>query len=458
MTVRNVPAAKSRARSGSHTKKLRTLGMSPVEARAKGGIFRQCDAALDALGARAKRWTIWVPGRIEVLGKHTDYAGGRSLLCAVERGFCARVTPRDDATIRVTDVVRGLVGEFPVRPDCRGSDDWTGYVAAVARRISRNFPMVTKGAEIALGSDLPRASGMSSSSALLIAVFVALAKANDLRSTPDFRDTIVSREELAAYLSCIENGADFRGLAGDTGVGTLGGSQDHTAILASDPGKVARYSWSPLRREGTVPLPKGYCFAIASSGVVAEKTAGAKDSYNRASLAVRHLLRMWNGLTYRNDATLADAARSSADAPDRLRQIARTELTTSFATEYLAARLEQFLLESELIIPAAAHALSESSLGAFGAYVDWSQWGTERLLGNQIPATVFLARSAREIGAAAASAFGAGFGGSVWALVERGDASRFLKSWKQSYRRAFPAHAGGAQFFVTNAGPAAHQW
>lgn len=438
--------------------KLRGVGMAAAETRAKADLFVLCDGALDALGAPAKRWSIWVPGRIEVLGKHTDYAGGRSLLCAVERGFCARVTPRDDAIIRVTDVVRGKVREFPVSPDCTGSDDWTGYVAAVARRLSRNFPVVTRGAEITLASDLPRASGMSSSSALLITVFLAVGKANDLRATPDFRDTIVSREELAAYLSCVENGAPFRGLAGDSGVGTLGGSQDHTAILASDPGKLASYSWSPLRREASVALPETYCFAIASSGVAAEKTAGAKDSYNRASLAVRHLLQMWNGLTYRNDATLADAVRSGSDAPDRLRHIARSESTSAHPAEYLVARLEHFLLESETIVPAAARALTEGSLGALGALVDWSQWATERLLGNQVPETVFLARSAREIGASAASAFGAGFGGSVWALVPRDDAADFLKTWEQQYGRAYPARAGGAQFFLTNAGPPAFQW
>ncbi|MEP7344471.1 MAG: galactokinase, partial [Gemmatimonadaceae bacterium] len=339
-----------------------------------------------------------------------------------------------------------------------GSDDWTGYVAAVARRLSRNFPVVTRGAEIALGSDLPRASGMSSSSALLIAVFLAVGKSNDLRGTPDFRDTMVSREELAAYLSCVENGAPFRGLEGDAGVGTLGGCQDHTAILASDPGKLASYSWSPLRREVSLALPVEYCFAIASSGVAAEKTAGAKDSYNRASLAVRHLVDTWNGLTYRDDATLADAARSATDALERLRHIARTESTPEFSADYLSARLEHFLVESETIVPAAARALTEGSLGAFGALVDWSQWAAERLLGNQVPETSFLARSAREIGAAAASAFGAGFGGSVWALVPRDDATQFLKSWELEYRRVFPARAGGAQFFATNAGPPAFQW
>ena len=40
----------------------------------------------------ARAW--WVPGRIEVLGKHTDYGGGRSLLTTVERGFHVLATPR----------------------------------------------------------------------------------------------------------------------------------------------------------------------------------------------------------------------------------------------------------------------------------------------------------------------------------------------------------------------------
>lgn len=421
-------------------------------------MLRSCDSALDALGAATRRWSIWVPGRIEVLGKHTDYVGGRSLLCALERGFCARVAPRDDAVVRLIDVGRGVSQEFLLDPSTAGGEDWTGYVAAVARRLARNFPMVTNGADIALTSDLPRASGMSSSSALLITVFVALGKTNDMRSTPEFRNAIFSREELAAYLACIENGNDFRGLVGDRGVGTLGGSQDHTAIVAAEAGKVVRYLWSPLRKEGAIRMPRGHVFAIASSGVAAEKTGNARDSYNRASLAVRQLLRTWNGLTYRNDGTLADAIHSGADAIDRLRRIAREEAIDGFSPDVLGNRLEHFLVESETIIPAAAAALQRGALDAFGAYVDWSQWATERLLGNQVAETVFLAKTARELGAVAASAFGAGFGGSVWALVTRSQARSLLAAWEQRYRAAFPERADAASFFLTNAGPAAHQW
>ena len=66
-----------------------------------------------------------------------------------------------------------------------------------------------------------------------------------------------------------------------------------------------------------------------------------------------------------------------------------------------------------------------------------------------MPETIALARSARTLGAAAASAFGAGFGGSVWALVDAVDAERFGQEWLASYAREFPAAARRAQVIVT---------
>jgi len=76
------------------------------------------------------------------------------------------------------------------------------------------------------------------------------------------------------------------------------------------------------------------------------------------------------------------------------------------------------------------------------------------MLHNQTPETIFLAEQARGLGAKAASAFGAGFGGSVWALVERERASAFLAAWRAEYSARFPGLAN-AEFFLTNAGIAA---
>ena len=106
------------------------------------------------------------------------------------------------------------------------------------------------------------------------------------------------------------------------------------------------------------------------------------------------------------------------------------------------------------IIPQASDALARGDLGRFGALVDDSQAAAERWLANQIPETIALARIARSHGAIAASAFGAGFGGSVWALVRSEDASAFIDAWRRDYLGRFPAHADLAQFFITTPGPA----
>jgi galactokinase len=91
--------------------------------------------------------------------------------------------------------------------------------------------------------------------------------------------------------------------------------------------------------------------------------------------------------------------------------------------------------------------------------VDRSQAGAEQELRNQIDETIWLVREARssgvEGGAVAASAFGAGFGGAVWALVRTPDAETFRDQWAHGYAAQFPSAARRAEFFVTRAGPAA---
>ena len=114
------------------------------------------------------------------------------------------------------------------------------------------------------------------------------------------------------------------------------------------------------------------------------------------------------------------------------------------------------MLENETLVPAASRALAASDVEGFGKIADASQRGAEDLLQNQVSETVSLARTARELGAAAASAFGAGFGGSVWALVKQSDAQSFFERWKAQYQSvASRPVLARASFFVTAAGPPA---
>jgi galactokinase len=230
-------------------------------------------------------------------------------------------------------------------------------------------------------------------------------------------------------------------------------------MLCSRPGLLSQYSYCPVRLERTIPVAAGHVFAVASSGVAAEKTAGAMEKYNRASRLAAAVAGAWRAATGRADAHIAAALGAEpAQAAARMRDIlGRQPSGGPFTAAELLARFDHFFAESCEILPAAGDALASGNLAEFGRLVDRSQEAAEQLLGNQVPETVLLARSARELGAAAASAFGAGFGGSVWALVREESAAAFLDAWAGRYAAAFPAAARGAAFFLTGAGPAAFE-
>lgn len=389
----------------------------------------------------------WVPGRIEFLGKHTDYAGGRSLLCAVDRGIIIAARAREDDRVHVRDVVVG--GEVDSRLDptlVPRVGHWGLYIDVVARRLAANFGADLRGADVVIASDLPMAAGISSSSALVVAVALTLAKLNRLEERGEWRANIGDNDALAGYLSCVENGFSFGTLDGDRGVGPLSGSEDQTALLQSRPGALVQYSFAPVRFEAVVPLPADHVFAIASSGVRAEKNGAALESYNALARSAAAAAEQWRYVSGRTDENLGAALASSPDALDQMKRLLSADLYR---------RAEQFQLESESLIPATSAALRIGDLNALGAIVDRSQAAAESHLGNQIPETIHLARSARVLGAAAASAFGAGFGGSVWALVRERIAAQFLVEWRTQYLERFPVHEREAQFFLTHAGPPA---
>jgi galactokinase len=423
-------------------------GLGGEAASDRAARFGRLMATLALEHRNRDAWDAWyVPGRIEVLGKHTDYGGGRSLICAAERGFHVVSAPRGDGRLALTDLGRGVslvLDASGPQPDV----SWAKYPLTVLRRLSLNFPERTRGANLVFESDLPSAAGMSSSSALMIAVLLALVRAKRLDRTSTWRENIRNpTEDLAAYAATIENGRAFRGLSGEGGVGTEGGSEDHTAILCSQPSRVAQYAFCPTRHERSIAWPAGLVFVIGVSGVGARKTGQARDDYNRASRNAARVLERWQADTGRHDASLAAAVGSSNDAPERIRQLLGGD-------RELVDRFDQFFEESTRLVPAAADQLEAGDLAGFGGTVARSQELAEGLLRNQVPETVTLVRTAREHGAWAASAFGAGFGGSVWALVDQTAAHPFLERWQNAYRTACPAASARSRFFLTRPGPA----
>jgi galactokinase len=434
---------------------LFTTGFSRDACDSHARLFARAAEALAVtgeVGGSRSPMAFFVPGRIEVLGKHTDYAGGRTMVAAAERGFCIAALPRDDREIVVIDAATGETIIFLADPDLQPqTGGWSNYPMTVARRIARNFPGAARGADIALISDLPRNAGMSSSSALMIGAFLVLAEVNRLPAHDEYWHNIGGKVDLAGYLGTIESRQGFGTLEGDGGVGTFGGSEDQTAILCAEPNCISQYAFSPVEFEKTLPMPPGYLFAVACSGVVSER-------YDAGPRLASMLIDLWRRETGRDDPHLAAALGSSPDAAERLEAIvkaANEDDLGGFEWTALFNRLEHFMIESGEIIPAAGDALSGGDLRWFGRLVDQSQQAAERFLGNQTPETMFLAASARELGAAASTAFGARIGGSVWALVKTSEADEFLAAWAAKYREKFPERAEHAAFFATGAGPAA---
>jgi galactokinase len=406
-------------------------------------------------GADGDPEPLFVPGRIEVLGKHTDYAGGTTLTCSVERGICAIHAARRDNRIVIIDALRNDRIEFAAEPEMAiRSGHWSNYPMTAVKRIVRNFGPALRGFNLAFRNTLPTSAGLSSSSTLITSIAFVFAMVNDLSRHPDFRSAITTFEELSEYLGCIENGQSFGRLQGDRGVGTFGGSEDHAAMVCSTPGRIRHFAFGPVHLLRTLDVPAGHTFVVATSGVSAAKTGNAKDRYNRASFLVREILERWTAATGRQDKTLAAALASSPDASATIDALLARQPASDPQNDPLRRRLDHFRLENDRLIPVAVRALERGDLAEFGRVVDESQTGAEQLLGNQVPETIALTRLAREQGAAAASAFGAGFGGSAWALVRSESATDFTLRWQRRYREAVPRQISDqAVFFPTAAGP-----
>lgn len=387
----------------------------------------------------------FVPGRLEVLGKHTDYVGGRSLLAAVDRGVTIELTDSDEPVFVVSSTaVEGVQRLTPGTDPQLQKGHWANYVQAVLDRLVLNFGEL-KPARLVIDSNLPLASGMSSSSALVVAVALAVIDHNGIRDREEWISNVHDDIDLAGYMATMENGLTFGTLEGLRGVGTFGGSEDHTAMLCCHPGKLTEFTFCPIVEGESVDLPDDLTFVVAVSGVLAEKTGDALEHYNSLSRNAATITGLWNDATGNDHATVADALASDEDALEGLRAVTAHD-------EKLTRRLNAFITESEVAIPRAVEALRTGDLAAFGAAADLSHRNADEVLGNQIPETNALQALARELGAIGSAGFGAGFGGSVWALVPTADAERFGDEWLSSYLAKYPQWSSTASIVLTRPG------
>ena len=312
----------------------------------------------------------FAPGRVNLIGEHTDYNGGLALPFAIAEGVTVQARATNGEVVSAHAVDLGEDDQFPLR-EPPGAEGWRAFVrGAVAECGRAGFEV--PGADLRITGDVPRGSGLSSSAALEVALCLALLGLAG--------ETCEDRVALARLCARVEN--DW--------VGARTGMLDQLASLFGAPETALRIDFQTLEIE-SVPLRLGgWRFAVVDSG---ERHANASSGYNERRAECERAQELLGVETLR-DASAAGVA-----------GLARP----------LRARAEHVLGENARVEQAVA-ALRAEDLPAVGALLDASHASLRDLCEVSTPAVERAVERLREQGAAGARLMGGGFGGSVLGL------------------------------------------
>jgi galactokinase len=311
--------------------------------------------------------TVSVPGRVNLIGEHIDYHGLPVLPMAIQRRVTIAFQPVGDHSVSATSPDYGarsfqLDDAVPF-----ASGDWGNYLKAAARLVTRRW-ILSKGIVASIDSDLPSAAGLSSSSALMTGVALALLRANNIEPTV---------EEL---MEVLPEGEQF--------VGTRGGGMDHAAVLAARPGCALLVHFDPFRYE-PIPIPLGWTFLVAHSLTHAQKSGAVREQYN-----------------VRREAGSSAFRKGGKGLTDQERNA------------YLHVTSEARRVE------AALKALRQDHIEEFGSLLSTSHASLRDQLDVSNPTLDELVECAQESGVLGARVTGAGFGGCVLVLGRTADRDR----------------------------------
>ena len=345
--------------------------------------------------ASTDRYVVRAPGRVNLIGEHIDYCGLSVLPMALRQSVRIAFHPRSDQETRLVNRdPRFAPSAFAVSEGIlrAPAGDWGNYARAAAQALAQRFPDL-RGIDALVESDLPIAAGLSSSSALVVAMALAIMHAN--------RVTVPSLELM-----------DLLG-RGERYVGTAGGGMDQAIILGARAGCASRIDFHPLRLTPTA-VPADWQFIVAWSLVHAEKSGAARQAYNERTRQCDEARRLVaTRLGQRQDTTYP--ALLAAASVEELLQVAGATLS-----DLLSRRFRHVVTEGTRVRQAEA-AMVARDFTAFGELLDASHQSLRDDYEVSHPELDRLVGLAREAGAAGARLTGAGFGGSIVALcrVER---------------------------------------
>ena len=115
--------------------------------------------------------TVYAPGRVNIIGEHTDYNDGFVMPCAINYGTAISGAPRADNVMRVYAADLQEFDEFSLLSSIEKSEQkWANYVRGVVKFIQQKCPEFKQGADLVIKGNVPQSSGLSSSAALEVAM------------------------------------------------------------------------------------------------------------------------------------------------------------------------------------------------------------------------------------------------------------------------------------------------
>ncbi len=328
----------------------------------------------------------WAPGRVNLIGEHTDYSGGLVFPAAIQLGVTLDVESLSDA-VSLTSTLAGAAQPFAPDGDGAAATGWSRYAQAVAVELAMlGRPAV--GLVGTVSSTVPAGAGLSSSAALEVAVALALCAVADWELEPLELALACQRAELRA-------------------VGVPCGILDQAASILGEADAAVLLDCGTLEYH-VVPMPREAVFLVVDSGVERslENTA---YSTRRAELEA---------------ALLAIGA-------DRSTTVDLTDLGRLEGVQ--ARRLRHVVTENDRVRQFAA-ALDSNDISSAGGLLFASHQSLRNDYEVSTPELDLLVGLAESAGAYGARLLGAGFGGCTLVLVARTRADDVAREITSRYR------------------------
>jgi galactokinase len=319
-----------------------------------------------------ERATAFAPGRVNLIGEHTDYNEGLALPFAIDAGVSVRALATGERRIEASALDLGERDSFLLGEEAPSPGGWRAFVRGVSAELA-GAGLPVRGASLEISGTVPRGAGLSSSAALEVALSLALLALSDADVVPPW--------PLARICSRVES----------EWVGAQTGLLDQLASQCGRDNAALRIDF----RSGVitpVPLELGeWRLVTLDSGV---SHANAQSGYNER----------------RRECAEACAVLGIAS----MRELEPAMLAALAAP--LDARARHVLEENERV-EAAVSALARGDLAELGALLDRSHASLRDLYEVSTPEVEATAQALRAAGAVGARVIGGGFGGHVLGLL-----------------------------------------